>query len=181
MLLVKIGLLLLAFYGSLFHSWIHLCIFSLSSLAYFSSDADPIAQLSCSCHTCAWNKVVLKGEFCFGVYCEQHCSLLVKPTKGHKTKGLSWDSADAVYPRAVSGFFSLLQSMKCDIVVISVHLKLVFIESNYRLRLLTVLFQVRCWWLQILTLARIHPYSWCPCSWCQREIMWQCLQKIVLL
>lgn len=36
-------------------------------LAYFSSDADLITQLSCGCHTCAQNKTVLKGEFCFGV------------------------------------------------------------------------------------------------------------------
>lgn len=106
MLLVKIDLLLLAFYRSLFNSWIHFCIFSLSSLVYFSSDADSTVQLSYSCHTCAWNKTVLKGEFWFGVCFEQHCSLPIKPTERHQPKGLSWDSAGTVYPRAVSGVAS---------------------------------------------------------------------------
>lgn len=51
MLPVKTGLLLLAFYGSLLHSGSYFCILSLSSLADFSSEADPLTQLSCSCHT----------------------------------------------------------------------------------------------------------------------------------
>lgn len=74
MLPVKTGLLLLAFYGSFFHSCIYFCILSLSFLAYFSSEADPLTQLSCSCHTCAQKKTVLKGWFCFGLYCEQNDS-----------------------------------------------------------------------------------------------------------
>lgn len=106
MLPVKTGLLLLAFYGSLFHSHISFCILSLSSLAYFCSEADSLTQLSCSCHTCAQKKTVLKGGFCFGVCCEQHDPFLLNLPKRHEAEGLPWDSTDTLYPRAVCGVTS---------------------------------------------------------------------------
>lgn len=84
MLPVKTGLLLLAFYGSFFHSCIYFCT---SSLAYFSSEAAPLTQLSCSCHTCAQKKTVLKGGFCSGLYCEQHDPFLLNLPKGAKLRG----------------------------------------------------------------------------------------------
>lgn len=82
MLLVNIVLLLLAFYGSLFRSWIHFCIFSLSSLSYFFSDAGLITQLSGSCHICALSKTALKGRFCFGLYLNSTAPVLSDLLKG---------------------------------------------------------------------------------------------------
>lgn len=109
MLSVKTGLLLLAFYGSLFHSCIYFSIFS--SLSYFSSEADPLTQPGCSCHTCAQKKTVLKGGFSLGLYCEQHDPFSLNLPKDTELRGC----CGTLLTRCIPEQFGVTSSVCCQV------------------------------------------------------------------
>lgn len=110
-------------------SFMHLFLYIFFSVLFlFRSRSSNIAWLQLS-HLCS-EKDSAEGRVFIGVVLWTAWSFLAKSTKRHRTEGLLWDSADMLYPRAVwSDIFSLLPSWRCDIVMILVHFRLVFIES----------------------------------------------------
>lgn len=95
----------------------------------FRSRSSNTAQLQLS-HLSS-EKDSVEGRVCFGLHCEQHDPFLLNRPQ---TEGLLWDSAVTLCPWAACGVTSWVC---CQVggVMILVHLRLVFIENNYRLRL----------------------------------------------